>query len=203
MRRRRGGQAESAKATLEDQVDLARRALKEAEQRDREDAKARGGEGAKVVRSEGAKAAYWDLERLTKEVESKKAEIAEMGERLETLQQTEQAVVEEARARREERRLALEGEMAERRAALEVELARREEQARLRLEEQARIQQMLEPAVAAPAPSATRLLEDLHADIRRESAAKATASAPGADARLDKAAAKAKAQVLARPTALG
>ena len=188
-------QAESARATLEEQVDLARSALKEAERRDREDARAKGGEGARVVRSEGAKAAYWDLERLAKEVEAKKAEIAAVGERLEALQQTERAVVEEARARKEELRASLEGEMAERRAALEGELARREEQARQRLEEQARLRQLLEPPPAAPLPaSGNRILEDLSAEIRRGSAA--SSAAPDSEsARLEKAAAKATAQV--------
>lgn len=179
-------------------MDLARKALQEAESRDKEEAKSKG-EGAKVVRSEAAKAAYWNLDRLTKEVEAKTKEIAEITERLETLKQSERTIAEEAQAKKEEQRLTWERETAERRAALEAELARREEQARIRMEEQARLQQILAPsAVAEPSSSVDKILADIKSDVRRSSMASVSSatSATGPDARIDKAAAKAKAQVV-------
>ena len=175
---------------------MARKALQEAESRDKEEAKSKG-EGAKVVRSEAAKAAYWNLDRLAKEVEAKTQEIVDITARLEALKQNERAIAEEAQAKKEEQRLTWERETAERRAALEAELAKREEQARLRMEEQARLQQMLAPAAAPASNSVDKILADIQSDVRRGSVAPApsAASAAGPETRLDKAAAKAKAQV--------
>ena len=186
-------QAESLKASLEDQVDLARKALNEAETRDKEDAKAKGG-GAKVVRSEAAKAAYWNLDRLSKEVDAKMKEIADLNERVEALKLNERQILEETQARKEEQRIAWEKESADRRMALEAEFARREEQARLRIEEQARLQKIVEPTVVPQASSVEKLLEDMKSDLRRSSVV-SVGSVSSQESRMDKAAAKAKVQV--------
>jgi hypothetical protein len=58
---------------LEDQVSLAKKKLKEEEAKDREEAKAQGKD--KVTKSAAAKEAYWDVERLSRELEGKEKEI--------------------------------------------------------------------------------------------------------------------------------
>eukprot|EP00281_Chroomonas_sp_CCMP1168_P015059 CAMPEP_0206216478 /NCGR_PEP_ID=MMETSP0047_2-20121206/2741_1 /ASSEMBLY_ACC=CAM_ASM_000192 /TAXON_ID=195065 /ORGANISM="Chroomonas mesostigmatica_cf, Strain CCMP1168" /LENGTH=267 /DNA_ID=CAMNT_0053638825 /DNA_START=101 /DNA_END=901 /DNA_ORIENTATION=- len=117
------------KTQLEDQVDLARKSLHEAEKKDREEAKAKG-ENAKVVRSAAAKEAYWDLERLSQELQGKQTLIEEASSKIEELRAREDALLKESQEKLDAQREKAEEEQRTRLAALEKEHTERMERAR-------------------------------------------------------------------------